>query len=96
MKDQTNRYQSKDGSGPLLDSERKLAQYFGRKFALGVNSGGMAIMLGLRAICSKMQRQQGAAYTPPAVGRSGCITAGKSPSSHAPTAASQHARASDV
>jgi len=65
--DQTNRYQSKDGSGPLLESERKLAQYFGRKFALGVNSGGMAIMLGLRAICAKLQRTQGANYTPPAV-----------------------------
>jgi len=63
----TNRYQTKDGSGPLLDAERALAKYFGRKFAVGVNSGGMAILLGLRAICAKMQLEQGAAFTEPVV-----------------------------
>ena len=34
----------------LLQAEIELSQYFGMKYALGVCSGGMAIMLGLKAI----------------------------------------------
>lgn len=55
--DCTNRYQSAKltdinsrKKNYLLESEMELSQYFGMKYALGVCSGGMAIMLGLKAI----------------------------------------------
>eukprot|EP00406_Dinophysis_acuminata_P029987 CAMPEP_0179333412 /NCGR_PEP_ID=MMETSP0797-20121207/65298_1 /TAXON_ID=47934 /ORGANISM="Dinophysis acuminata, Strain DAEP01" /LENGTH=444 /DNA_ID=CAMNT_0021046435 /DNA_START=15 /DNA_END=1349 /DNA_ORIENTATION=+ len=51
----TNRYQAKgmdDEQSPnfLLKSEKWLADYFGKRYGLGVCSGGMAICLGLKAM----------------------------------------------
>jgi len=53
--DSTNRYQaisaeSEKKTNWLLKSERKLAEYFGMKYGIGVASGGLAIMLGLKAM----------------------------------------------
>jgi len=57
VNDCTNRYQAaklteihSPKTNYLLQSEVELAKYFGMKYALGVCSGGMAIMLGLKAI----------------------------------------------
>ena len=50
MNNVTNRYQVKDKFDYLLESEIKLSKYIGRKYCLGVNSGGSAIFLALESI----------------------------------------------
>eukprot|EP00747_Dinoflagellata_sp_TGD_P147222 gnl/TRDRNA2_/TRDRNA2_176784_c0_seq1.p1 gnl/TRDRNA2_/TRDRNA2_176784_c0~~gnl/TRDRNA2_/TRDRNA2_176784_c0_seq1.p1 ORF type:complete len:621 (+),score=91.73 gnl/TRDRNA2_/TRDRNA2_176784_c0_seq1:106-1968(+) len=57
MGDSCNRYQCKDlaaiegdKTNWLLKCEVELAKYFDQRFGLGVNSGGAAIMLGLKAM----------------------------------------------
>lgn len=58
MADTCNRYQAKpitdeQAGGKtnwVLKCETELAAYFGQKFGLGVSSGGLAIMLGLKAM----------------------------------------------
>lgn len=48
--DMCTRYQAKPDLNFLLQCERKLASYLGMKYALALNSGGIAISLGLEAI----------------------------------------------
>lgn len=48
--DMCTRYQAKPELNFLLQSERKFASYLGMKYAIALNSGGIAISLGLEAI----------------------------------------------
>lgn len=50
QKDMLNRYQAKDECNFLLKCEKFFAEYVGTKYALSLNSGGIAISLGLEGI----------------------------------------------
>ena len=54
----TNRYQVKDKFDYLLESEIKLSKYIGRKYCLGVNSGGSAIFLALESIKTRLNNNK--------------------------------------